>query len=88
MWTPELHIADNAFSAPPVPRQALPTVLGHKKRNDDVLICEHLLQADSVPPTPPPLSPDVPDADDDTGLMDILDILKILRTEVKPCVTH
>jgi hypothetical protein len=47
----------------------LTTVQGHKKWNDDVLLSEHLLRADSAPFESPCLSPlfDAPDSDDDTG---------------------
>jgi hypothetical protein len=69
--TAEINISDNALSASPDPDRALPTVPRHKKWNDDVLICEHLLRVDSAPfelpclaPLPPPSA--VPPADDDT----------------------
>jgi hypothetical protein len=52
-----------------VPDRVLPAVLGHKKWNDDVLICERLLLADSAPLELPCLPPSsvVPDSEDDTG---------------------
>jgi hypothetical protein len=72
LCTAEINVSDIALSASPDPDRALPTVLGHKKWNDDVLICERLLRADSAPfelpclaPLPPPSA--VPPADDDTG---------------------
>ena len=40
LWTADLPISDTTISELPLPRQALTTVLGPKKRNDDVLICE------------------------------------------------
>ena len=49
--------------------RVLPTVQGHKKWNDDVLLSESLLRSDSAPfelPCLPPLS-DAPDSDDETG---------------------
>ncbi len=51
------------------PDRVLPAVLGHKKWNDDVLIYERLLRADSAPSELPCLSPpsSVPDVDEDTG---------------------
>jgi hypothetical protein len=72
LCTAEINISDNALLPSPDPDRALPTVPRHKEWNDDVLICERLLQADSAPlelpclaPLPPPSA--VPPADDDTG---------------------
>jgi hypothetical protein len=51
------------------PDRGLPVVLGHKKWNDDVLICERLMRSDSAPFDLPCLSPSsvVPDVDEANG---------------------
>ena len=75
LWTADVTISDTAgqpaISELPFPRQALATVLGPKKWNDDVLICERIMRTDSALskrpcPAPPPTSSTVPDADDAT----------------------
>ena len=59
--------ADRAPVSDPV--RVLPTALGHKKWNDNVLLCERLLRADSAPFELPclPTTSAVPDEKDDTG---------------------
>jgi hypothetical protein len=45
LWTGDLPISGTAISELPLPRQALTTVLGPKKGNDNVFICEIILGA-------------------------------------------